>query len=109
MAKEEATHVGCYVVDRDDREGKDGPCLGWEGLHSRNSSTPEFVGAFQVSSNTHHAMSKGEVAEGSLPTEEEDGSMRPSKQSIPGQAALGGLSNWVKTLKFSKILLGIPR
>ena len=54
-------------------------------------------------------MSKGEVAEGSLTPKEEDGSMRPSKQSIPGQAALGGLSFWVKTLKFSKILLGIPR
>ena len=58
---------------------------------------------------TDHAMSKGEVAEGSLTPEEEDGSVRPSKQSVPGQAALGGLSNWVKTLKFSKILLGIPR
>ena len=33
---------------------------------------------------TYHAMSKGEVAEGSLTTEEEDGSMRPSKQSVPG-------------------------
>ena len=58
-------------------------------------------------------MSKGEVAEGSLTAEEEDGSVRPSKQSIPEQAVAewGGceLSRLVKTLKFSKVLLGIPR
>ena len=35
---------------------------------------------------THHAMSEGEVAEGSLTAEEEDGSVRPPKQGVPGQS-----------------------
>ena len=34
-------------------------------------------------------MSKGEVAEGSLTPKEEDSSVRPTKQSVPGWPALG--------------------
>ena len=96
MAEEEATHVGRYVVDRDDREGKDGPCLGWKGVNLRRNSSSrtcdrvllvelvELLDAFQAGlGRTHHAMSEGEIAEGSLTTEEEDGSVSPTKQGVP--------------------------
>ena len=45
---------------------------------------------FRLGYVTHHAMPKCEIAEGSLTAEEEDGSVRPAKQSVPEQVVLGG-------------------
>ena len=47
MPEEEAAHVGRYVVDRDDRKGKDGPRLGWKGDYILKETPPtELVVVF---------------------------------------------------------------
>ena len=68
----------------------------------------ELLDAFQAGLGcTDHPMSEGEIAEGSLTTEEEDGCMSPTKQGVPRQAvAVKFDQNFLKLWKVSFL---IPR